>query len=172
MEITEEEIENRLLEISDSKNYSGWFLVIVSTIGMAFSALAAFLYGLLLCLLLLAAGFVLVHSAMHDRKIVIERYLAKEKKEEMPSERVFMPAEEKTPSSEKTSPNTSSFLSPVKPEIEDSFFEKKESGTINKEEENKEKEDQFVEGLLKKLLDEEKGVEKTAEREVKLNDDI
>jgi len=94
MEVTEEEIENRLLEISDTKNYSGWSLIIVSAIGMVFSFLAPFLPGLAVSVLLFVCGIALVMSAHHDRRMVISHYeFDDEETEPEEDESSFMPGD-------------------------------------------------------------------------------
>ena len=105
METAEEEIENRLLEISDTKNYSGWSLIIVSAIGMMISFLPLVPVGLLVSVILLVSGIALVVSSLRDRRMVVARHQSKEEDEQLTKEeeKRYMPVEEgesKKPSSE------------------------------------------------------------------------
>ena len=96
METVEEEIENRLLEISDTKNYSGWSLIIVSAIGMMISFLALVPVGLLVSVILLVSGIGLVVSSLKDRRMVIARHQLKEDDWQLTKEeeKRYMPVEE------------------------------------------------------------------------------
>jgi len=126
MGTSEEELENKVLEFSDTKNYLGWSLVIFAAVGMLFTFFAMFLPGLVVCLFLLVSGVVLIKSALNDRRMVIARHetkkkAAKQKKRKMdeefrPEEETVDTVEEKGPAEEQKlpQPTPGSFLAKAK----------------------------------------------------------